>query len=168
MAPLKHSSGEEVPAFASALESASLKWQFDHLGLVAKSLAKGRQGVGRAFGISHWTEEIEDPVNGVRLQFGRDRSGLVYELLEPLDKTSPVYPALMSGRAILNHVAYLVPSLASAAEILRSGGAGPTSQPKPAMAYGGARIQFFITSVRMTVELIEAPGHEHHFSVPAR
>jgi methylmalonyl-CoA/ethylmalonyl-CoA epimerase len=145
-----------------------LTWQFDHLGLVAKSLARGRRGIGGALGISHWTEEIEDSVNGVRLQFGRDRAGVVYELLEPLDQTSPVYPALASGRAILNHVAYLVPNLASATEVLRSGGAGPTSEPKPAIAYGGARIQFFITSVRMIVELIEAPGHQHDFSVPTR
>jgi len=159
---------EEVSDFGNPLESASLKWQFDHLGLVARSLAKGRRGIGEALGISHWTEEIEDPVNGVRLQFGRDRAGVVYELLEPLDATSPVYPALASGRAILNHVAYLVPNLGGAAEILRSGGAGPTSEPKPAIAYGGARIQFFITSVRMIVELIEAPGHQHHFSVPTR
>lgn len=155
-----------MPCFEKDLRSTPLQWQFDHLGLVAKSLAKGRRGIGDALGITRWTEEIEDPVNGVRLQFGRDRAGVVYELLEPLDETSPVYPALISGRAILNHVAYLVPSLGGAGEILRSGGGGPVSEPKPAIAYGGARIQFFVTSVRMIVELIEAPGHEHQFSVP--
>jgi methylmalonyl-CoA/ethylmalonyl-CoA epimerase len=157
-----------MTCFDEARRSDPLQWQFDHLGLVAKSLAKGRRGIGEALGIVGWTEKIEDPVNGVRLQFGRDRAGVVYELLEPLDETSPVYPALTSGRAILNHVAYLVPDLGRAAEVLRSGGAGPVSDPKPAIAYGGARIQFFVTSVRMIVELIEAPGHQHQFSVPTR
>ena len=151
-----------------AFPSTPPQWRFDHLGLVAKSLAKGRRGIGDALGITLWTDEIEDPVNGVRLQFGRDRAGVVYELLEPLDETSPVYPALASGRAILNHVAYLVPSLEGAAETLRSGGAGPVSAPRPAIAYGGARIQFFVTSVRMIVELIEAPAHRHRFTLAGR
>jgi len=155
-----------MPRFDESPRSGALHWKFDHLGLVTKSLAKGRRGIGESLGVAGWTAEIEDPVNGVRLQFGRDRAGVVYELLEPLDEKSPVYPALTSGRAILNHVAYLVPDLAGAADVLCSGGAVPVSEPKPAIAYGGARIQFFVTSVRMIVELVEAPRHQHLFSAP--
>jgi methylmalonyl-CoA/ethylmalonyl-CoA epimerase len=136
-----------------------LHWTFDHLGLVTKSLARGRKGIGGALGITAWTPEVRDPVNGVILQFGRDRAGVVYELLEPIDETSPVHAALSTGKAILNHVAYLVPDLTA--------GAAPTSEPKPAIAYGGAHIQFFVTSARFIVELIEAPTHRHEFSITA-
>jgi methylmalonyl-CoA/ethylmalonyl-CoA epimerase len=142
-------------------------WTFDHLGLVTKSLARGRKGIGGALGITAWTPEVRDPVNGVILQFGRDRAGVVYELLEPIDETSPVHAALSTGKAILNHVAYLVPDLTAGAQILRTGGAAPTSEPKPAIAYGGAHIQFFVTSARFIVELIEAPTHRHEFSITA-
>ena len=138
-------------------------WRFDHLGVVAKSLARGRKGIESALGVSGWTEEVVDPVNGVRLQFGRDRAGVVFELLEPLDENSPVYPALTSGKAILNHVAYLVPNLDEAAASFRRSGFAPAGEPKPAIAYGGARIQFFVTPVRFIVELIEAPDHNHLF-----
>lgn len=137
------------------------EWRFDHLGVVAKSLARGRKGIETALGVSGWTEEIVDPVNGVRLQFGRDRAGVVFELLEPLDESSPVFPALASGKAILNHVAYVVPDLGSAAGLLRRGGFAPAGEPKPAIAYGGARIQFFVTPLRFIVELVEAPEHTH-------
>lgn len=138
-------------------------WQFDHLGLVVKSLARGRKAIGEALGVERWTAELRDPVNGVLLQFGRDRAGVVYELLEPLDETSPVWAALREGKAILNHVAYLVPDLTAAGDHLRGAGWAPAGEPKPALAYGGARIQFFVSPVRMVVELIEAAGHQHAY-----
>jgi methylmalonyl-CoA/ethylmalonyl-CoA epimerase len=139
--------------------------QFDHLGLVVKSLAKGRKVLAAMLGIAHWTQEFRDPVNGVLLQFCRDPSGLCYELLEPLDETSPVYPALAGGKAILNHVAYRVEDLPSQGERLRLAGCAPTSEPKPAIAYGGRSVQFFVSPLRFVIELIEAPAHEHIYSL---
>ena len=141
--------------------------QFDHLGLVVKSIAKGRKVLADSLAIEKWTEEFRDPVNGVLIQFGADPSGLCYELLEPLDETSPVYPALSSGKAILNHVAYLVDDIGHHAERLHSQGHAPTSEPKPAIAYGGKRIQFFVTPLRFVLELVEAPGHRHAYGKPA-
>jgi methylmalonyl-CoA/ethylmalonyl-CoA epimerase len=138
--------------------------QFDHLGLVVKSVAKGRKALTSTLGITQWTAEFSDPVNGVLLQFGRDPYGVCYELLEPLDEASPVFPALNGGKAILNHVAYLVPDLTAQADHMRRSGCAPTSEPKPAIAYGGKRIQFFVTPLRFVIELVEAPGHQHLYS----
>lgn len=142
-------------------------WRFDHLGLVVKRLAKGREMMSALLLIADWTAPIEDAVNGVRLQFGRDVAGVVYELLEPLGEDSPVYPALQSGKAILNHVAYRAPDLAAAGAHLAAAGAARVSAPKPAIAYGGRPIQFFVTPLRFIIELIEAPNHVHAF-MPAR
>jgi len=61
---------------------------------VVKRIDKARARMAALLAIEAWTAPIDDPVNGVRLQFGRDPAGVVYELLEPLDETSPVYPAL--------------------------------------------------------------------------
>jgi methylmalonyl-CoA/ethylmalonyl-CoA epimerase len=141
--------------------------QFDHLGLAVKSVVKGRKVLSEVLGVREWTQEVRDPVNGVLLQFGRDPAGVVYELLEPLDETSPIYPALSGGKAILNHVAYLVSDLGEAREHMRRSGCAPTSQPNPAIAYGGRNIQFFVTPLRFVIELIEAPGHQHAYTPPA-
>lgn len=139
-------------------------WTFDHLGLVVKSLARGNAILSKTLGIADWTAPLTDPVNGVHLQFGRDPAGMVYELLQPIDDTSPVFAALASGKAILNHVAYLVDDLDAGAEHLRDQGSGAASDPKPAIAYGGARIQFFVTPLRFIIELIEAPRHTHLYA----
>lgn len=139
-------------------------WCFDHLGVVVKRLAKGRERLSALLSITDWTAPLEDVVNGVRLQFGRDLAGVVFELLEPLGEESPVYSALQSGKAILNHVAYRVPDLAAGAAHLAAAGAARVSEPKPAIAYGGRPIQFFVTPLRFIIELIEAPEHLHVFA----
>jgi methylmalonyl-CoA/ethylmalonyl-CoA epimerase len=141
-------------------------WRFDHLGVVVKTLERGRSRLADLLSISDWTGAIDDPVNGVRLQFGRDPAGLVYELLEPLGQDSPVHSALQGGRAILNHVAYRVPDLKAGAEHFARAGAAPVGEPKPAIAYDGLPIQFFVTPLRFVIELIEAPDHAHAFSFP--
>ncbi len=138
--------------------------RFDHLGLVIKRLEKGRERMSVLLAISEWTAPIDDPINGVRLQFGRDPAGMVYELLEPLGESSPVFGALQSGKAILNHVAYLTADLEAGGARLAAVGAARVSEPKPAIAYGGRRIQFFVTPLRFIIELIEAPDHQHDFS----
>ena len=138
--------------------------RFDHLGLVVKSVAKGRHVLAGMLDIRAWSAEFRDPVNGVVCQFGRDTSGFCYELLEPLDSDSPVFPALKGGRAILNHTAYLVADIVAGGDRLRRHGCARTSDPKPAVAYGGRSIQFFVTPLRFVVELIEAPDHEHEFA----
>ena len=140
-------------------------WRFDHLGVVVKRVDKARSRMAALLAIEEWTPVIDDPVNGVRLQFGRDPAGVVYELLEPLDEYSPVQAALEGGKAILNHVAYRVADLAVGAARLKAGGAAKVSDPKPAIAYGGRPIQFFVTPLRFIIELIEAPDHEHAFEL---
>jgi methylmalonyl-CoA/ethylmalonyl-CoA epimerase len=144
---------------ASALYGAT----FDHIGVVVKTLEKGRSSLQQTMGISEWTAELEDPVNGVHVTFGRDASGVVYELLAPLDTHSPVQGALQGRKNLLNHVAYLVPNLGEAADRMRSFGCAPTADPKPGIAYGGQMIQFFVTPLNIIVELIEAHGHQHKF-----
>ena len=122
--------------------------RFDHLGLVVKDLGKARLGLANTLGIQEWTDEIDDLVNGVRIQFGRDRSGLCYELLEPLGADSPVAEAVRMRRTILNHVAYMVDKLSVAAEHLSLAGCAAMNEPKPAIAYGGGLVFGGITAGR--------------------
>jgi methylmalonyl-CoA/ethylmalonyl-CoA epimerase len=136
-------------------------WKFDHLGMVVKKLDKAHAVLSETLGIATWTSPITDTVNGVHLQFGRDPSGMVYELLQPIDNSSPVYAALTSSQGILNHVAYLVADLEAGAEHLSLSDSAPTGPPNTAVAYGGARIQFFVTPLNFVIELIEAPHHIH-------
>lgn len=137
--------------------------RFDHVGVVARKIETGRRHFESLFGISKWTNVFEDSVNGVYVQFGIDASNICYELIAPWGEDSPVNPALKTGRRILNHVAYLVTDLDARADHFISLGCTPAAEPKPAVAYNGRRIQFFITPMNFIVELIEAPDHRHSY-----
>jgi len=140
--------------------------QFDHIGVVVKTLKQGRDTLGPSLQITAWTREWEDPVNKVWVQFGYDRSGVCYELIAPLGEDSPVALALKNKTRILNHVAYLVEDLGQEGERLRDAHCLPIAEPSPAIAYGGKRIQFFMSPVNVIIELIEAPGHKHEILPP--
>jgi methylmalonyl-CoA/ethylmalonyl-CoA epimerase len=137
--------------------------KFDHIGVAVPNLRKGRDHLSSTLGIDRWTEEIADEVNGVYVQFGTDRSGICYELIAPLGESSPIAQALKTKRGILNHVAYLVDDLDKQAEHLQGNGCFMAGPAKPAVAYGGRRIQFFVSPLRFIIELIEAPDHQHRF-----
>jgi methylmalonyl-CoA/ethylmalonyl-CoA epimerase len=139
--------------------------KFDHIGLVVSDMADGRQALESLFGVNLWTEVFEDPGIGVFVQFGRTEEGPCYELIAPLGEGSPVLTALKRGINILNHVAYLTADLDAGAKRLESLGSMMAGPAKPAVAYGGARVQFWITPQRFMIELIEAPGHEHAYEV---
>lgn len=147
----------------SAEHGSGSRMQFDHIGIVVSELADGRAVMGTAFGIRHWTIEFEDPVNDVYVQFGRCSSAVCYELIAPLSAASPVWPVIRRGVNTVNHVAYLVSSLAEETKRLGDQGFTIIGQPKPAIAYGGKPIQFVTSPSRLLFELIEAPGHRHEF-----
>ncbi|MBS1800277.1 MAG: VOC family protein [Acidobacteria bacterium] len=139
--------------------------RFDHIGLVVDEMGEGRAALEAIFGIDRWTQVFEDPVIDVYVQFGRTAEGPCYELIAPLSDASPVRTALKRGINILNHVAYLTSDLDAEADRLQQMGSMMAGPAKPAVAYGGARVQFLITQQRFMVELIEAPGHEHVYEI---
>jgi methylmalonyl-CoA/ethylmalonyl-CoA epimerase len=136
---------------------------FDHIGIVAPSLAEGRAHIGRLLNITRWTGEFADPINQVYVQFGCDQSSVCYEIVAPLGDASPVRAALKSSNRILNHVAYRVADLDVRAAHFRENRCVAAGPPRPAIAYGNRRIQFFMTPLGFLVELIEAPEHQHLF-----
>ncbi|MEG9437680.1 VOC family protein [Edaphobacter sp. HDX4] len=139
--------------------------KFDHMGLLVADMTEGREFLESTFGLDRWTQVFEDPGIGVFVQFGRTADGPCYELISPLGEASPVSTALKRGINILNHVAYLTNDLDRDADMLQQKGSMMAGPAKPAVAYGGARVQFWVTAQRLMVELIEAPGHEHAYTV---
>lgn len=137
--------------------------RFDHIGVVVADLAAGREALRDGCGVFRWTDPFEDPAIDVHVQFGVDPGGVCYELIAPRSERSPVSRALRTGTNITNHVAYLVPDLAQARERLLETGFAAVTEPKPAVAYAGAPIQFFLSPVFSLIELIEAPEHRHRY-----
>lgn len=134
---------------------------FDHVGLFVAELEDGRQKLTAMLPIAETSPVIDDPGLKVRIQFCTDTSGIRYELVAPLGEGNPVSGALSSGKAILNHVAYRVADIRAEAERLRATGCIPLGPPRPAIAFGGRPVMFFLTPLRFIMELIEdTPPHE--------
>lgn len=145
------------------LRGSSDQMKFDHIGVVVADIAEGQQLLNAMFGIQRWTKVIEDTGIGVYVQFGIGPDGPCYELISPLSAKSPVSVALKTQKGILNHVAYLVPNLHSAASTLLDAGCMLVSEPQPAVAYDGHLVQFLLNPMMFIVELIEAPEHQHSY-----
>ncbi|MDP9018105.1 MAG: VOC family protein [Candidatus Eremiobacteraeota bacterium] len=109
----------------------------------------------RLLPIRDWTPVVDDPGLNVSVCFGADSSGVRYEIVAPFGSPNPVSRVLNDGRQILNHVAYRVHDLESAIDRVRATGAIPMGEPKPALAFGGARVIFFLTALGFILELIE-------------
>jgi methylmalonyl-CoA/ethylmalonyl-CoA epimerase len=135
----------------------------DHIGIVVPDIDRGREGIGKLLPLVGWTAVFNDPVLGVSVQFARDKSNLVFELIAPLGDNSPVASVVKTKLGVINQLAYRVENLEAASKDMRAAGALPTGAPKPAIAFGGARVQFFYTPQGFVVELIEAPGFSHVF-----
>ena len=133
---------------------------FDHIGLFVPSLEKGRTHLSQILPITGYGEEIDDPGLKVRVQFGTDSSGVRYELVAPFGEGNPVSGVLASGKGILNHVAYRVADLPAETARLRAARALPIGEPRPAVAFRGARVAFFLTPLGFIVELIEGAPPE--------
>jgi methylmalonyl-CoA/ethylmalonyl-CoA epimerase len=137
--------------------------RFDHIGIVVADIGIGSEHLQSIFGVSLWTQEFADPVNQVNVRFGKDAHGVCYELISPLGERSPIRRALETRDAILNHIAYLTDDLEVSAAELRGHGCIAIGEPKPAIAYGGKRIQFFRSPLRFVIELIDSFEHRHTF-----
>jgi methylmalonyl-CoA/ethylmalonyl-CoA epimerase len=136
---------------------------FDHLGLVVTDIGAGTGALEGLLGTLSWTRQVDDAGLGVSVRFARDSSGIVYELIAPYGDKSPIARALKSKTDLLNHIAYRTHSLETSAARWRGQRALPVGAPAPALAFGGARVQFFMTALGFLVELIEIDHAIHEY-----
>jgi methylmalonyl-CoA/ethylmalonyl-CoA epimerase len=129
--------------------------QFDHIGIFVKTLNQGRIKLKEMLPIVSVSEVYHDPLLKVSVQFLNDSSGICYEIVAPNGEGNPVDSVLIAKRNILNHVAYKVVNFEASIERLRQAHCIPLGKPQPAIAFGGARVVFLLTPLRMIVELIE-------------
>jgi methylmalonyl-CoA/ethylmalonyl-CoA epimerase len=137
--------------------------KFDHIGITTADLPTGRALLEGSIQVQAWTREFRDELNDVWVQFGRCGAGICYELVAPLSPTSPIARVLSKKINVLNHLAYLVDDLPIHAARLMAMAFLPIATARPAIAYGGASIQFFVAPNRLMIELIGALDHQHSY-----
>lgn len=140
--------------------------KFDHVGITTTDLTAGRALLEGSIGIQAWTAEFRDAINEVWVQFGHCPAGICYELVAPLSPDSPITRVLSKKVNVLNHLAYLVDDLAACALQLEKLEFVQVAPARPAIAYGGRHIQFFVAPNRLMIELVEALDHRHVYDRP--
>lgn len=128
---------------------------FDHIGIFVREIDSGRELLSRTLPIRRESEIFEDPLIRVRVQFLYDASDICYELVAPLGEGNPVDGVLKSRKNVLNHVAYRVDDIDAAVARMVGEGAFALGPPRPAVAFGGKRVAFLMTTLNFIVELVE-------------
>ena len=131
--------------------------KFNHVGLVVEDLEKSADFYVNVLKMKKKTEIIFDPKQRVNLLFVEDQkiSGLVYELIQPIDENSPSAQWLEKGNS-LQHFCYEVEDIQKGIDYLKKNGGMLFVRPIPAVAFNNRLIAFLLTKERVIIELLES------------
>ena len=126
-----------------------------HIGLLVPNLDIGENYLSQFFCWSKKSEKYDDFGIGVSIQFFYDKNDVCVELVAPLTEINPVSQSLSRGTNILNHLAFVSPCFDESVLYLRQYGFVALGQPKDAVAFSGKKVIFFLTPLKMIIEIIE-------------
>jgi methylmalonyl-CoA/ethylmalonyl-CoA epimerase len=130
--------------------------RFHHIGIGTVSFHEAIEAY-RTLGY-HLILSTEDPVLDVRVAFLYEAGSPWIEIVSPLGPDGPLKSFI--GRKILPspyHTCYATEHIETCREQLRGLGFLPLGEPKPAMAFAGARIAYHYHSALGLLELVENP-----------
>jgi methylmalonyl-CoA/ethylmalonyl-CoA epimerase len=126
---------------------------FHHVAIAVKSIQSTALLYVEA---GYWaTETIFDPIQNVKVAFLEKVGNPLLELVEPMDKTSPVYNILKKVGVSAYHFCYEVDSLQDAIETLENKEFRVLVEPVEAIAFGNRKICFLYHLDAGLVELLE-------------
>ena len=129
--------------------------KFHHIGIAVQDLKKANIYFKTLFQIKKTSKVFKDKNLKVNVQFLMEKKNIVYEIIEPASKKSPISGALKENRNILNHVAYISENFDLDCKKMRNNGAIPIGVATPAVAFKNKKIQFFYTKLKFLFEMIE-------------
>lgn len=127
-----------------------------HMGFVVADIATAMPAFVRSMA-AEWDGKIfEDPLQRAKVAFLTTRAGdAQIELVQPVGNDSPVRRFLEEKGGGMHHLCFEVGDVEAELAAFRSRGAAIASRPKPAVAFGGRRIAWVITTEKFLVELLE-------------
>jgi catechol 2,3-dioxygenase-like lactoylglutathione lyase family enzyme len=137
-----------------------IAFRFHHVGLAVHSLDAAQAALA-ATGLSRARDlpDAVDPTLKVRLRFLRNGPGQpLVELVEGLDPPNPVSNLLEKSGPGPYHLCFSVENLEAAGAHLRQHGYRAVTTRIPAVAFGGALVQFFFHLQCGMIELVELPS----------
>jgi len=124
-----------------------------HVGLAVKSLSEGCAYLEN-LGAKVISSPCQDDQQKAKVQFV-NLGGLVLELIEPISPDSPVMNSVKTNRR-LYHLCYEVENFDELVSAWQKKECVMVSSPKPAEAFQGKRVAFFLTRQGDLFEFLEA------------
>ena len=126
-----------------------------HMGFVVADIARAMPKFVHSMAAEWDGQVFDDPLQKAKVAFMTTRpNDPRIELVQPVGESSPVQRFLQQGGG-MHHLCYEVADLEAEMAAFRSRGAVIASRPKPAVAFGGRRVAWVITSEKLLVELLE-------------
>ena len=129
--------------------------EFHHLGIIVEDLKSSSIEFEESIGGTREGQEILDVKLGVNIQFIKDPSGLLYELIQPINKDSNIFSALKTNNH-LHHIAYKVNFIEERVEAFRNKDFGTLTRLLQAKAFNNKRVIFLLSPNKYIIELVEA------------
>jgi len=127
--------------------------EFHHVGIAVNSIeetAKWYVGMGYSL-----TKTIEDPIQNVRIAFLKRGDSPLLELVQPVDKTSPVCNILKKVGVSAYHFCYETDNLQKTIEDLEKQDFRMLVEPVKAVAFNNRKISFLYHIDNGLIELLE-------------
>jgi methylmalonyl-CoA/ethylmalonyl-CoA epimerase len=125
-----------------------------HLGIAVKDIESSALHYRDSLGWERRSQVYIDDIQQVKVLFMGDNNRVLYELIEPIGKDSPV-SHILSKRISLYHFCYIVNDLNYAIQKISKNNFVLITGPVEAAAFNGKRIAFMINSDNLIIELLE-------------
>ena len=125
----------------------------DHIGITVRDLDKAIPHWKNVFGYSQMTDPVINSRQKVKVVFLGKQDSLMIKLIEPLDKTSPVYKFAMKGGGI-HHLCFKCKNMDIELQRLHALGLRILSDPQPGEAFENENIAFVYAKQGLNIELI--------------
>jgi methylmalonyl-CoA/ethylmalonyl-CoA epimerase len=129
--------------------------KFHHIGIIVKNLKNYKSNFEYLLNAKKFSKKYIDKIWNVEIIFVTSKEGILYELISPLNKKSIILNQVKNKSNIINHLAFKTKNIENEKKRLVKTGALPITEPKPAVAFKGKKVQFFYTKYNFIYEIIE-------------
>ena len=126
----------------------------DHIGIVVKSLNKAINDWNKFFGYTQYTQKVENTRQKVYVVFFKKEGSIPIKLLQPIDKSSPVYEFAKRGGG-LHHICFMCNDVQQEVECLKQLGCRILINTEPGEAFENENIAFVFAKHGLNIELID-------------
>lgn len=129
--------------------------KFHHIGIITNNLNYGLKIHKKIYKTLKVSKLIIDKKIGVKIRFIQGKDKILYELITPYGKLSPITKLLKNKKSVLNHIAYKEKKFDKKIMYFKKNNFLQISKPVSAKAFKGKRVVFFLTPLYHIIELIE-------------